>query len=174
MTLTLTRTGRPLTAVRPLMFRQSWYVVPTTTLSALLAARIVREQVPHSVTETVKWTLAMYNVTPVAGGAAPRPIDEIGGHIDDLIEAEIGDRDIDMKVAVEAVHKTLARIFGHQLRVTGFLPGHRVMTEGRRMVLELSGDTCPSCTINPTGYRVGDRHNTARCLNSEDCGWTSA
>lgn len=156
--------------VRPLLFRTSQFVVGTPVLAAYLGSLIVREQVGHYIGETVKWSLAMYDVHCVSGAAAVRTIEEISDAVDDYIEDRIAATDtITLKLAIEAAHAILAPVYGKQLRVTGWLPGNRV-AEGHT-VLELSGNACPSCTVNPTGYKVGDKHNTERCLNSEDCGW---
>lgn len=172
MTITLDRTESRTAYVRPLLPRTGQYVVSTLTLGAYVANQIVREQMDHSVMQTVEWTLAMHNVVPVAGGSLPRPLADIAGEIDDLIEDRVGDEDIELHDAQDIVTKALTSVYGRQVKISGWMPGHRV-AEGRT-VLELSGDTCPNCVQNPTGFRVGDYTNTARCLNSEDCGWTNA
>lgn len=169
MTDLLMRDDALTTYVRPLLFRESWYIVPTSTLAAFLASQLVNEQFKHPVEDTVRWTMAIFNVTPASGGVAPRPIDEIAALIDDLIDDRVGEQHIPLRTAVEAVNRTLTSIYGQQVRITGWLPGHRV-AEGRA-VLVLDGNNCPKCTINPTGHRAGDTAHTARCLNSEDCGW---
>ena len=158
--------------VRPLLIRSIDYVVPTSTLVAYTGAVIVREQFEHCVEQTVEWTLAMFNVRTATGDPAIRSIEKLGEEIADDIDDAVGENEVSLHTAIEKVHAVLGPVFGRQLRVTGWLPGHRV-AEGRS-VLELSGDPCPRCTVNPTGYKVGDKTNTARCLNSEDCGWTSA
>lgn len=158
--------------VRPLLIRTIDYVVPTSTLVAYMGAVIVREQFQHCVEQTVEWTLAMFNVRTATGDAPVRSITQIGEDIARSIDAAVGDNEVSLHIAIEKVHEALAPVFGRQLNVTGWLPGHRVVE--RRRVLELSGDVCPRCTVNPTGYAIGDTTNTTRCLNSEDCGWTSA
>jgi hypothetical protein len=158
--------------VRPLLARTGQFIASTPMLAAYIGNLIVREQHEQYIQETVKWALAMFNASAMSGGRISRSIDEIGIRVSKTITKRVGDNEIDLKTAMEAVHAELATVFGKQLRITGWLPGHKV-AEGRT-VLELSGNPCPSCTVNPTGYKVGDKKNTARCLNSEDCGWTSA
>lgn len=172
MTFTLPQTHARETSVRPLLLHSRDYIVPTSTLVAYLGAVITREQFKHCVEQTVEWSLAMFNVRTATGDVAHRSIEALGEEISDLIEDAVGENEVSLRIAIEKAHAVLAPVFGRQLRVTGWLPGHRV-AEGR-IVLELSGDACPACTVNPTGYKVGDKTNTARCLNSEDCGWTSA
>jgi len=158
--------------VRSLLAREGKFVVPTPMLAANIANVIVREQHAHYIRETVKWSLAMFDATTVSGYALPASIEEIGIRVEREITKLVGDDEITIKPALEAVHNVLAAVFGKQLRVTGWLPGNRV-AEGKT-VLELSGNACPKCTVNPTGYKVGDKRNIARCLNSEDCGFVAA
>lgn len=155
---------------RVLMARNSSYIVPTTILVAFLASQIVREQSKRYVRESVEWALAMYDVAPVAGGRPVKSASGVAIDVEDRVRMLVGNGSIDMHTAVEAIQPVLPTVYGRQLRVTGWLPGHRI-ADGRT-VLELSGNACPNCTSNPTGYKVGDA-KTARCLNSEDCGWTS-
>lgn len=157
--------------VRPLLRRTHDYVVPTTTLVGYLGALIVREQFEHCVEQTVEWTLAMFDVRTTTGDVARRSIEQLGEEISDAIDAVAGDEEFGLPLAIEKVHAVLAPVYGRQLRVTGWLPGHRV-AEGRTL-LELSGNACPRCIVNPTGFKVGDKSNAARCLNSEDCGWSA-
>lgn len=159
--------------VRPLLFRTSWYIASPAQLAAYLGNLLVREQFVHFPVDTVKWTLAMFDVRTMSGAPAVRTIEQMAEAIDDYIEDRLSPEDhITLRLALEAVMNTLEPTFGRQLRITGWLPGFRV-AEGKN-VLELSGDVCPSCTVNPTGYKVGDKRNITHCLNSEDCGWTSA
>ncbi|ROR76098.1 hypothetical protein SAMN06295974_3754 [Plantibacter flavus] len=160
--------------VRPLLARSAQYVVPLASFAAYLGSVVVREQFDHTIDETVKWSLAMFDARTMSNVPAAQPAEKIGEAVEDYIEDRIStEADIELKLAIEAVLHTISPIYGQQLRITGWLPGFRI-AEGRKSVIELSGDTCPSCAINPTGYRVGDHKNTARCLNSEDCGWTGA
>ncbi len=160
-----TRTGW---GTRTLLPRTGHYVVPTTGLIAYLANRLLHEQRNHAPEKTIQWGLAMFDVTPVAGGAAPRDIASIAS----TVASRLNGVDLTLRSAIAVLSDVLTAVYGHQLRVTGWLPGFRV-AEGRS-VLRLTGNPCPSCTSNPTGYAVGDPTHTARCLNSEDCGWTSA
>jgi hypothetical protein len=156
--------------VQPLLTRGTWYVAQTATLAGYIGSLLVREQFKHFDNETIEWSMAMFNVTPVAGGPAPKSIHDFAEQVAADLEKHFGEDDVlELKAVIKIVHDSLLRVYGHQLRVTGWLPGYRV-AEGRR-VLELSGQPCPECTVNPTGYVVGDRRNIARCLNSEDCGW---
>ena len=156
--------------VRPLLSRTTRYVVPTATLAAYIGSMLVREQFKHFDNETIEWSMAMFDVRPVAGEEAPKSIHDFAEQVADELQKHFGADDVlELKAVIKIVHNSLLRVYGRQLRITGWLPGHRV-AEGRR-VLELSGQPCPSCTVNPTGYAVGDRRNMARCLNSEDCGW---
>ncbi|MCY1718436.1 hypothetical protein OVA26_15990 [Microbacterium sp. SL62] len=172
MTIALDRTAATTSAVRPLLSRGMWHDVPTSVLAAFLSVQIVREQVKHCVQDTVVWTLAMFDVTPTGGGVAPRSIEQIGEGIEEAIEQRFEDEDITLVDAITIVTHALTSIYSQRVRVTGWLPGHRV-AEGRT-ALELSGEPCPRCTVNPTAYVVGSRQNNTRCLNSEDCGWTSS
>jgi hypothetical protein len=159
--------------IRPLLARTGQFVVSTPVLAAYIGSLIVRDQTKYFIEDAVKWSLAMFDVRCISGAAAPREISTMGLAVDNYIEDRISPSDhITLKLAMDAVRHTLEPVFGRQLTITGWLPGFRV-AEGRN-VLELSGDACPSCTVNPTGYKVGDTRNIARCLNSEDCGWTSA
>ncbi|MET0887441.1 MAG: hypothetical protein ABWX92_13435 [Mycetocola sp.] len=167
------QTVQPVEYVRPLLSRTSWYIASPAQLAAYLGNLLVREQFDHVPADTVKWTLAMFDVRTMSGAPAVRTIEQIADAVDDYIEDRITPDDvITLRLALASVMSILEPIFGKQLRVTGWLPGFRV-AEGRN-VLELSGDACPECTINPTGFKVGDKTNVARCLNSEDCGWKSA
>lgn len=170
MTLMLPRIDAPAT-IRPLLNRDTRYVVTTATLAAYITAQVVREQEKHSVQDTVQWALAMFDVIPVSGGTPRKSTKDIGGEIDDLLEEAFGDRDLVVRGAFEIIQRSLASHYAQQVRVTGYLPGYRIAERGR--VIELSGLACPNCHVNPTGFAVGDRTNTARCLNSEDCGWTN-
>lgn len=159
--------------VRTLLARTGQFVVPTQVLAAYFGNVIVREQFDQFIQDTVKWSLAMYDVRCISGGATSRSIAEIGLDVDDYIEDRIGEtEDITLKLAMDAVLRTLETVYGKQVRVTGWLPGFRV-AEGRA-VLELSGNACPACLVNPTGYKASSKSTSTRCLNSEDCGWTSA
>lgn len=157
--------------IRPLLNRDTRYVVSTSTLAAYVTAQVVREQEKYCVQDTVQWALAMFDVIPVSGGAPRMSTKDIGGEIDDLLEESFGDRNLVVRGAFEIVQRSLASHYAQQVRVTGYLPGYRIAERGR--VLELSGQVCPNCQVNPTGYAVGDHTNQARCLNSEDCGWTN-
>lgn len=167
--------------VRTLLPRTGQFVVPTTTLAANIGAMLVREQFDHNVEQTVEWSMAMFNVSTLSGGVPARDASSIAAEIYDAVEERFGADDITLTPVIEIVHAVLTRVYGKQLRVTGWLPGFRI-AEGRK-VIELSGDACPSCTTNPTGFEVGNRYGDrataaksriARCLNSEDCGWTNA
>jgi hypothetical protein len=163
------------TYVRTLLARTGVFAVSTMMFSAYIGNVIVREQREHCVEDTVKWSLAMFDVRCISGAYASKTIEQIGATVDDYIEDHISPTDpIELKLAMSSVQHTLDSIFGKQLRITGWMPGFRV-AEGKT-VLELSGNACPRCTVNPTGYKVTGQHSTskkARCLNSEDCGWTS-
>ncbi|MCI4659756.1 hypothetical protein [Cryobacterium zhongshanensis] len=160
-------------SVRTLLARTGHFTVSTPLLAAYIGNVIVREQFDHFIDETVKWSLAMFDVTCMSGGAASRSIAEIGLDVDEYIENRIETTtDIELKLAITAVLHSLETVYGKQLHLTGWLPGYRV-AEGRT-VLELSGDACPNCLVNPTGYKVNNKSTTRHCLNSEDCGWMSA
>jgi len=160
----------PNTYVRALLPRTWWYTVPTSTLTGYLALRIAREQHKHDTADIVRWVMATFNVTPMSGGEAVLSTAEIGRKIADLAQQKFGYAQVTMLEAMSLVREVLAPIYGHQLRVTGWLPGHR-LAEGRT-ILVLTGDPCPSCTENPITFLAGDQSGDRRCLNSEDCGWS--
>jgi hypothetical protein len=169
------RSSPPVAAryVRPLLSRTGQYVASPAQFAAYLGNLLVREQWDHFPVDTVKWTMAMFDVRTMSGAPAVRTVEQIAEAIDDYIEDRITPEDaITLRLALNSVMSVLEPIFGKQLRITGWLPGFRV-AEGREL-LELTGDACPSCTVNPTGYKADDKSNIARCLNSEDCGWTNA
>lgn len=176
MTLMLSTTNpsitKPALSVRSLLPRDWHYVVATQTLAAYIGAVIVKEQHEHYVHQNVEWSLAMYDVVTTSGTAAPRSANEIGMEINRRITLAVGDEPITLKVAIEAAHTALIGAFGRRLKVRGWLPGYRT-SEGRAFeALELSGDACPNCGINPTGYDVANLTDKAvYCLNSEECGY---
>lgn len=158
--------------IRPLLPRTYDYVVPTTTLIAYIGTVIVREQFTHCVEQTVEWSLAQFDVRTATGDAPHRSAEVLASAIADKIDGAVGDDEASLEVAIRAVHDVLLPVFGQRLRVTGWLPGHHV-AEGRTLLF-LNGDACPRCTVNPATFVPGDRTRTlSRCLNSEDCGWTS-
>jgi hypothetical protein len=168
-----TRTTQTTPYVRTLLARGGHYVVPTQVLAAYLGNLVVREQFKHHTVETVQWALAMFDARCVSGATAPRHTTKIGCDISQYIDTRIGKvAHIELKFAIEAVLYTLVRVFGKQLTVTGWVPGIRIADAGD--VLELSGDACPSCVVNPTVYKAGSTSKNTRCLNSEDCGWTNS
>lgn len=156
--------------VRPLLPRTGQYVVPVMLLAASIGSQIVDEQREHYVRETVAWAMARFNVTPVSGGRPSKSVTGIAVEVETHIIRAVGNGEITHKVAIDAVHRELAPVYGHQARVQGWVPGFKTATGGK--VLEITDDPCPRCTTNPIGFKVGDA-KTARCLNSEDCGWTS-
>ncbi|MFF2053736.1 hypothetical protein ACFVU2_19185 [Leifsonia sp. NPDC058194] len=167
--------------VRNLLPKTGRYRVATTSLAAYLGYMVVKEQYKHYANETVQYAMAMFDVTTVSGNPATRTAESIGDQVADEIDEIAGDDDVTLESAIKTVNHILIRVYGNRLEISGWLPGYRVL-EGRK-VIELSGDTCPSCTVNPTGFEVGNRYGDrttgarrriARCLNSEDCGWTSA
>lgn len=163
----LTSTDQP---VRVLMSRTWIYVVPTAIFTGYLGHRIALEQHERSIADIVRWALATYNVTPMSGGAAPLSAEAIGNEVARHARKNAGDKPLLLLEAVNAVGKALAPVYGHQLRITGWLPGQRV-GDGHA-ALTLSGSPCPECTVNPMAFLTGAADSALRCLNSDDCGWS--
>lgn len=158
--------------IRSLLPQTSIVTAPTSTLAAYIGVLIVRRQFDNTIEQTVRWSLAMFNVTGVGSEDPVRTIEELALNVDNHIEDQITvDDEIPLALAAKAVEQKLKDTFGNQVRITGWLPGYRVGDNGR--VLELSGSVCPSCQTNPTGYRSSTSERL-HCLNGEDCGWASA
>jgi hypothetical protein len=168
--LAATRVAAPTRAVRALLPRTGTYTVKTLILAASISSQIVDEQLDSYVRETVAWAMGRFNVMPVSGGRVSKSVTGVSVDVEARIIRAVGNDQITMRAALAAVYAELAPIYGHQVRITGWMPGYTT-AEGRT-VLEILDDPCPSCTVNPSGYTAGDA-TTARCLNSEDCGWTS-
>lgn len=156
-------------AVRTLLPREGRYVVTLVTLVASIASDIVEEQFERRVRDTVVWALATNNPTPVSGGRIAKSAAEIAVDVEALIRAAVGHSEISMRVAVEAVTGVLSGVYGRQARISGWLPGHRLAIDGA--VFEILDDPCPSCTVNPVGFRL-HAGAVAQCINRDDCGWT--
>ena len=169
--LVRTAAGRDMRDVRPLLARRGHFRVRTAVFALHLARVLVREQFKNYDDDNVRWTMAMFDVKTAMGDVARTGLGSITADISEGLARRYGNAALDLQGTLHVVMPILERVYGQQLTVTGWLPGYRT-AEGRN-VLELTGDVCPSCTTNPTGYKVGDQ-NVARCLNSEDCGWTSS
>jgi len=169
--------------VRVLLDADARLVIPTATMAAYLSCLIVREQNgSHFIDQTVKWTLAMFDARRMSD------IDTLpGGHLESLataVENYIEERitpgeQITLQLALNAIRCTLGAVFGTHMRIKGWMPGFRIADSTRatnNSILELTGQVCPSCLVNPAGHRVNKGHAFGAetfCLNSQDCGWRS-
>ncbi len=165
-----TAIAEPTTTLAPsLLARSGTYTVPFSVFAGYLGSTIVREQFAQYIGDTVKWALALFDASPLSSMANRISIADLGTQLEDYIEDRISpDEQITLNLAIAAVSAVLGPVYGRQLRVTGWLPGHRVAQ--RQHAVELSGYACPKCVVNPTVYRVGNA-TTQRCLNTDDCGW---
>lgn len=151
--------------VRVLLHRSQWYAAQTSLLAKVIAQTIRRYAVEQTPERVALLVLAMFDVRS-QDGSLPRD-----GHaaVAARIAAKVAAAGIDN--IERAVADGLGSAMGQRVRVTGWLPGFRV-TEGKQL-RQLTGEACPSCKENPS---VVDPHQgrsaRARCLNSEDCGWS--
>ena len=150
--------------VRVLLHRNQWYAAQTSLLAKVVAQTIRRYAIEQTPERVALLVLAMFDVR-TQDGLLPRE-----GHaaVAARIAGKIAEAGIDN--IERAVTESLGSAMGQQVRVTGWLPGFRV-TEGKQL-RQLTGEACPSCKDNPGVIDPQrGRSATARCLNSEDCGW---
>lgn len=148
--------------IRVLLHREQWYVVRTTQLATVVVhtmRRYARDRrlAPAQVATAV---LSTFDARCHAGDLPAQGLTAAG----EKVAAALAER-LDAPGAEAVAADALCSVLGQQCRVTGWLPGVRVL-DGDRAV-SLTGDVCPNCGLNPVVFDEG----RSRCLNREDCGW---
>lgn len=162
MSITTTITTKP---VRPIMPKQSTYIVPTRLLAVAVAHAVAEAwNANEPAIFNVDAVLVKYDVRPASGNDVAARI------VQTLADEQVLQSNDPANKMVSVVWNIILSEFGQRVSVRGWIAGHLTGVDGNhKKFVELTGETCPACQLNPSCH--GANRTQIRCLNTEDCGW---
>lgn len=163
--MTITAPSTQTTVVRPIMPKQSTYIVPTRLLAVAVAHAVAEAwNTDEPVSFHVDAALTRYDVRPASGNDVAARI------VKTLADERVLQSNDPANKMVSTVWNIILSEFGQRVSVRGWIAGHLTGVDGNhKRFVELTGEACPNCQLNPSCTKIN--RTQIQCLNQEDCGW---